>query len=217
MARETSTPALQQLIDKLDAGTTTASPRYRLPFDEDDVYTAIGRLCVKDIVDRGMTPDKKALAPYCRKVAKWLTDEKMKPGLILSGNAGTGKTTIVRAVNRLFNAVEVYSKCFISATAMCDNFIYNPGDSESHFCWGNGCRWLMLDDMGEEPTDIKEYGNVKSPVIRVVAGRYERRLPLLATTNLSIEKLEEKYGIRTVDRLKEIAEWVPFNGISHRK
>lgn len=164
-----------------------------------------------------MIPDKKALAPYCRKVARWLTSAEAKPCLILAGNVGTGKTTIVRAVNEMFNILEIYSKYLISATALNDNFIYNQEDAQSHFCEGNGCRWLLLDDMGEEPTEVKEYGNAKSPVIRVVAGRYDRQLPMLVTTNLTVEALEGKYGTRTMDRLKEISEWVPFSGISYRK
>lgn len=213
----TSTSPLQQLIATSATAITTESRRYKLPFEEQDIYIALGKICVAEIKSRGMAPDKKVLATYCRMVARWLTDRTTKPSLILSGNTGTGKTTIALAVNRLFNIIEFYSKCFISSTNLSDNFIYNPGDSERKFCQGNCCSWLILDDVGEEPTDIKEYGNVKSPVIRVVAERYSRQLPMLITTNLSYEKMAEKYGCRTVDRLKEVAEWVPFNGSSFRQ
>lgn len=182
-----------------------------------DVFAAIGKLCVQDILARGQEPDKINIAKYTAKVAWWLTSADAKPCLILAGNAGTGKTTIMRAVNKMFNLLGIYSKFYISATALNDNFQYNQEDSIRHFCEGDGCTWLLLDDMGEEPTEIKEYGNAKSPVIRVVAGRYDRMLPIMVTTNLNMEALEAKYGNRTADRLKEVAEWVPFSGASYRK
>jgi len=197
--------------------TTTARPRYKLPYDEEDVFAAVGKLCVADIEGRGQKPNKRAIAPYCRKVAKWLTDDTVKPCLILAGNAGTGKTTLLRSVNRLFGTIEMYDKKFLSATSLAENFIVSPEESERHFCRGHWCKWLLLDDMGEEPTDVKEYGNVKSPVIRVIASRYERMLPMLITTNLKQEDILAKYGERTFDRLKEIAEWVSFSGESFRK
>ena len=150
-------------------------------------------------------------------VARWMTEPQTKPGLILSGNAGTGKTTIAKSICWYLHSIGYLDKCFIAATDLNENFVINPGDSARKFCEGSGCTWLILDDVGEEQTDVREYGNIKSPFIKVVASRYDRLLPLIVTTNLGISEIESKYGVRTMDRLREIAEWIPFNGNSFRK
>ena len=180
------------------------------------MFAALGQLCVRDIESRGKTPDKKMLAHYCRLVAQWLTSDAAKPSLILSGNAGTGKTTIARAVNDFFNEKGIFSKCLITATDLNENFMLKPDDSDRKFCGGSGCRWLIIDDIGEEQTDVREYGNIRSPFINVVADRYDKGLPLMITTNLDFQKLEDKYGVRTADRLRGMAGWIPFNGSSYR-
>lgn len=208
---------MDQILDKSVRAATTERRHYKLNFPQNDVFAAIGSLCVAEITQRGNTPDKKVIAEYARMVAKWLTDQETKPSLILSGNSGTGKTTIARAVCWYLHHLEIYDKCFIAATDLNENFIINPGDSARKFCDGSGCTWLFLDDVGEEQTDVREYGNIKSPFIKVVSSRYGRMLPMMITTNLDAAEIEKKYGVRTMDRLREMAEWIPFNGSSFRR
>lgn len=216
-ARATTPATLQTIAKAVALAADTTKTRFKLSLPEEEVFASLGRFCVASITARRGQPDKKMIAKYCRKVAKWITDCGMKPCLILAGNVGTGKTTIAEAVNRYFNTIGMYSKCFIRATDLCENFLYTPNESTRKFSEGSGCHWLIIDDIGEEQTNVKEYGNTKSPVIEVVAGRYARMLPMLITTNLTLEDMTEKYGIRTVDRLREIAEWVSFDGLSFRK
>lgn len=43
---------------------------------------------------------------------------------------------------------------------------------------------LAIDDLGTEPREIIEYGNVLSPIIDLISYRYEHQLPTIIISNL---------------------------------
>lgn len=47
---------------------------------------------------------------------------------------------------------------------------------------------LAIDDLGTEPREIIEYGNVLSPIIDLISYRYEHQLPTIITSNLTLNK-----------------------------
>lgn len=75
---------------------------------------------------------------------------------------------------------------------------------------------LAIDDLGTEPREIIEYGNVLSPIIDLISYRYEHQLPTIITSNLTPQQISELYGKRIGDRLKETTEIVPFLNGSYR-
>ena len=75
---------------------------------------------------------------------------------------------------------------------------------------------LAIDDLGTEPREIIEYGNVLSPIIDLISYRYEHQLPTIITSNLTPQQISEVYGKRIGDRLKETTEIVPFLNGSYR-
>lgn len=74
---------------------------------------------------------------------------------------------------------------------------------------------LVIDDLGSEYSDAK--GFFRSLLDEVVNVRYCMRRPLLITTNISAEMFAERYGERTVDRLREFGEFVGIAGPSMRR
>ena len=56
-----------------------------------------------------------------------------------------------------------------------------------------------------------------TPLIDLIATRYEEQLYTIFTTNLTPAQLEEKYGKRTVNRLNEMVEKVVFENESYRR
>ena len=82
---------------------------------------------------------------------------------------------------------------------------------------GDGYVDLMLDDIGEEPVVAKDYGRDWPLFQKIVAERYTRMLPMVITTNLNFDQMAERYGERTADRLREIADLMPFANGSFRK
>ena len=47
---------------------------------------------------------------------------------------------------------------------------------------------LGLDDLGTEPSEVLDYGNVYTPVIDLLTKRYEEQLFTIITTNLTPQR-----------------------------
>ena len=77
-------------------------------------------------------------------------------------------------------------------------------------------RLLLIDDLGTENVSVK-YGE-KRMVFPELADATEKQGKLLiVTTNLSLKELGDKYGQRTIDRLRATTKAVLFQGESLRK
>ena len=75
---------------------------------------------------------------------------------------------------------------------------------------------LAIEDMGREPTEVLEYGNVLNPVIDLLEYRYDAQLFTMITTNLNPSEIRQKYGARIADRFNEMFERVIFKNQSYR-
>ena len=47
---------------------------------------------------------------------------------------------------------------------------------------------LGIDDLGTEPSEVSDYGNVYTPVIDLLTKRYEEQLFTIITTNLTPQR-----------------------------
>ena len=142
--------------------------------------------------------------PEYDEVADWLTDNK-KMGLICMGNCGRGKSTICLQVLPCIME-QYYHKIFSIVLAREMNRHYNEVMQK---------QLLIIDDVGrEEP--YQEYGN-RFNVFPDFVDDCEREGKLLITnTNCTKEQLAEKYGERTLSRLKATTRLVAFAGADLR-
>jgi DNA replication protein DnaC len=76
---------------------------------------------------------------------------------------------------------------------------------------------LAIDDLGKEPTEVLNFGNVVSPVVDLLEYRYNHQLFTVVTTNLTPKEIREKYGARIADRFNEMLEVIRFQDISYRR
>ena len=76
---------------------------------------------------------------------------------------------------------------------------------------------LAIDDMGKEPAEVLDYGNVTNPVIDMIEYRYHHQLFTVITTNLDPEQIKKKYGTRVADRFREMLHVIVFQDISYRR
>jgi DNA replication protein DnaC len=152
-------------------------------------------------------------------VAKILTDDNSKCGIMLCGLCGNGKTTMLRAFQNLLN--------FLISTGYVEN---NKGiaiEEAKHIVriskdWDSFDKirkeqMLGIEDMGEEPAEVLSYGNISSPLIDLLEYRYNNQLFTFITTNMPMTKIRDKYGLRIVDRLSEMLDLVVFENNSYRK
>lgn len=145
-------------------------------------------------------------------VAKWLTDAGVNKNLNINGSVGLGKSTILAALMDFLNRSEVrYNKAFVTANNMAKIAL----ESEPSWERITTVPILLLDDVGTEPYEVKEYGNVYLPFTELIEQRYNRRLTTIITTNLNIEDINNRYGARIADRINE---WhsIRWSGNSYR-
>ena len=188
----------------------------------------------KDYVDDPFTQERLS------KCADWLTNPKLRPSLLLYGNSvGTGKTTIAIAIMQASKAIRTaYSSEGVSRLQAKTGKYIEPGirdyfdalstsirvpnfytanqlstiaaDDKSRFNMIANCSYLIIDDLGVEPTSVKYYGTTILPLAELLCSRYESQKPTIITTNLSYVAISENYGIRVSDRLKEMCEAIPY-------
>ena len=154
-------------------------------------------------------------------IANYLTGGSKKFGLMFCGLCGNGKTTWAKALqllvsglnlkNPINNLYYVFPLCNAKDLALRSKGNYND--------WRNVMRYqlMIVDDLGTEPREVMEFGNVYTPLIDLITTRYEEQLFTIFTTNLTPAQLEEKYGKRIVDRLNEMEEKVVFENESYRR
>lgn len=154
---------------------------------------------------------------------KWLINGK-KPGLLLFGSIGSGKTTLARAIMRTINYLyySVYRDqrkeiAEISALNLTKLIATGEKPDEESFLRFQKREMLFIDDLGLEPAAIKNYGNEILPVVDLLYYRHDRMLFTICTSNLDMEGLEEKYGKRTGSRFYEMFNRIGFTNEDYRK
>ena len=156
------------------------------------------------------------------RIARHLVSPK-KFGLMLAGTCGNGKTSLLKAIQSATNFLnlkyEVRSdkeeKIAISIIDVKD-IIANCKDYQMMEVYKK-TPYLGIDDMGKEPKEVLDYGNVCNPVIDLIEYRYDKQLTTFITTNLTPDEFKDKYGERITDRFREMIEKIVFNDGSYRR
>jgi len=154
---------------------------------------------------------------------KWLINGK-KPGLLLFGSIGSGKTTLARAIMRTINYLyySVYRDqrkeiAEISALNLVKLIATGEKTDEESFLRFQKREMVFIDDLGLEPAAIKNYGNEILPVVDLLYYRHDRMLFTICTSNLDMNDFEQKYGQRTASRFYEMFNRIGFTNDDYRK
>jgi len=140
-----------------------------------------------------------------RKVSLWLENNDNR-GLLCYGSCGLGKTVlcgtiIPRIINEKLHKVV---NCYHSSQI---NQCYKDIMSQ---------KYVMIDDIGMEDK-AKNYGENLGYVFGSIVDNAERKGNILIlTSNLSLKEMKDKYGDRTIDRLKGLTTQILFSGESLR-
>lgn len=148
-----------------------------------------------------------------RKVINYLLDMSVglasKPGLIIRGNIGTGKTLLAQIYINFVQSV-------INGDHLCA--YYNPIKIMADYIskgfemfTKNLGNILVIDDVGIN-TESSHYGNKINVFEHLIYARYEQfkmnpRLQIICTTNLIYKDMVALYGERAISRLNEMSEW----------
>ena len=169
----------------------------------------------KDILTRGLKHflgDNCEWLPEYDEVADWLTDNKCR-GLLVFGSNGRGKTVICTKVLPLI--FKHYLKKEIYMVDATDLNAYYRNQSDNFYITTADVP-IIIDDIGVESI-VSEYGDKKDLVSEIIDRSEKRNRLLIMTTNLTPTEIEERYGLRTLDRLKSIVRAIKCHGDSMRK
>ena len=160
----------------------------------------------------------------------------LKKGILLMGNVGSGKTTIMKIfkefctlknmmkftiveskhIVREFSSdglktIDVYGRNSFYKTA---NNFNESFDKKRPFTY-------CFDDLGLEEINTQFYGNKTIVLAEIITDRYvcftDNGMVTHGITNLDLPKLKELYGERVFDRMKEIFNFFSLNQKSYRK
>ena len=160
--------------------------------------------------------DRAVWLPAYDEVAAWLTDNQRR-GLLCIGGNGLGKSIICQRIipALILKRVDYVVSCYtaVEMTQQLDILLRLP--------------LLSIDDIGTEPLETVNYG-VRRIAFSEIVDRSEKQGTLLVlSTNLRtnhatgrdgqpIPSIEDRYGLRTYDRLRAVVKAVVFRGDSLR-
>ena len=162
--------------------------------------------------DNGKCPQMCYAREY---VELWEQMKDENHGLILWGSVGTGKSYFAGCIANALMEKEI-SVCMTNFAAILNDLAASFKDRNeyiSHLC---SFPLLILDDFGMERGT--EYG--LEQVYNVIDSRYRSGKPLIVTTNLTLEELqnpEDTAHARIYDRLTEMCCPVCITGENFRK
>lgn len=143
---------------------------------------------------------------------KFMVMKNKSIGLLIHGAPGNGKTHTTACITNELISKMVPVIC-VSINALLDRI------KETYNKWGKegeetvlrslqNADLLIIDDLGtEQNTDWSQ-----TRIYNILDSRYRNGLPLIVTTNLTLEELKEKYHARTYSRLIDMCTPVLNDG-----
>jgi DNA replication protein DnaC len=139
---------------------------------------------------------------------------KMGKGLLFYGNTGTGKTY---AACEIANAlIDRGYPVLVTNFARILNTLQGTFDKQEYIDGLNTFRLLIIDDLGVE----RDTAYAKEQVFNVIDARYRSGLPMIITTNLTMDKIKNPADIeerRIYDRILERCFPIEVDGGSRRR
>lgn len=200
----------------------TTAHAFRLPLAVADAYCLLYSAYEVEVERRGRTLQMdEDTTRIVGEVAHHLTGPQPN-GLLFCGTTGNGKTTLALAIQ---NAVEWLRARGMLPTEFMQYDLDTVRFVEARHVAATykttkarlmSAGVLAIDDIGTEPAEVVDYGNVIEPITELLEARYARGLFTLVTTNLTGQELRQRYGVRLVDRMNEMMHVVVFKNGSFR-
>jgi hypothetical protein len=188
-----------------------------------EIVYKIGKSIIPGFI---LTPHTKEL--YIKLIQYFYADNNfpgdLTKGLLLQGPTGTGKTKAMEIMS-IFLEVEkigfyINGKCarMNYSTENVKNividFIANGFDGPQSYI---NKFIYCFDDLGTENRVAKHFGNELDVIRHIFVERYAKGRLTFATTNYSIDKLEEKYGDPILSRMNAMFNFIVVKGPDFRK
>lgn len=205
---------------KLLRGKTTRQ-HFKLPMTEEQATDLLTASYMAEVEYRRRKYESNAETENnISRLARALTSDNSKFGIMFCGVCGNGKTTLLYALQTAILEIDKYGGFEDKGTGIsivdAKEVAQYARDYKS-FRELRNRPMLAIEDMGREPTEMLDYGNVLNPIIDLIEYRYNNQLFTAITTNLTSEQISTKYGRRIADRFNEMLEVIIFKNPSYRK
>ena len=182
--------------------------RHGLPVPEKAVQVSVpnAKELMQDMLNEIISRENRRMVwikPY-EQVAEWLTDNKGM-GLFMYGNCGLGKSLLARYV--IPALMLKYNRKVVS--------VYDTNTMNANIDEVLSKKIICIDDVGTEDISVK-YGEKRLAFAEVMDNVEKKRCLIIATSNLTIDEILERYGERVLDRIKSTTKRVVFTGKSFR-
>ncbi len=133
----------------------------------------------------------------------------LNSGLLFGGKVGCGKTLLMTAFFRITDNYSRKSTCIIHSKSLANEIKKNGVECLSR-------KPIMIDDLGREESEVRDFGTVVKPIIDVISVRYENGARTYATTNFNYDRLTTFYSEFVTTRMQEMMTFVVIPGESRR-
>lgn len=165
----------------------------------DKVHKALLESC-KDF--KYTKENKEILSKICEHI-----ESKNPKGILLAGNVGSGKTTIMHSIWKTVAHTEL-KFAYKTSRQIAREYAKQGYDGIESYMRANID--FCFDDLGAE-TNARFYGDEVNVFAEIIQDRYElfRFLKYRShfTTNLTTQEIEKNYGDRVLSRLYEMCEF----------
>ena len=181
-------------------------------------------------MNRGYKFANDAHASKIKNLCCYFANDKMSSldlskGILLVGHVGNGKTSLMRffSTNQLYSfrverIIDITSDYKVLGESGVKSYASNVKVSPNIYGLEN--YGYCFDDIGTEEIPARHYGESKNVFAEVLLSRYDNHLTPFqsthATTNKDLKEIEETYGSRVYDRMKEMFNVVIFEHESFR-
>lgn len=162
-------------------------------------------------------------------IAGSVYDEKdgvSKPGLLLAGPTGVGKTTLASIIFRAYAERNVsvvwtdFNRFIDKIRDTYDDEYRGPSQSQIVDA-ALSAQFLMLDDLGSMTRSAQRKNSLYAEdaieaVRKIFNHRLVKQLPTVVTTNLTKEQLYEQFGDRVISRLRGLCAGATMSGSDYR-
>jgi DNA replication protein DnaC len=195
--------------------------RFKLPMTKEDAVKVITAAVQVEVESRQRKfVLNNMLKEQVTVMADWLTSDSTKFGMLMCGQCGNGKSTLVKAFQRILNQANLrdeynsshYGIVIIDSKELVNLRLNNYAEWQTLI----QREMLAVDDLGTESIEINQYGNIITPLIDLLTKRYDKQLFTLVTTNLKPAEIRERYGDRIADRLNEMMVKIIYRNDSYR-
>lgn len=199
---QTTSIAPKRTYDQLKTHMSLNFPKFKIDRFNEDQYDLLLRYFsgCETLLDKGLSLNK---------------------GICLMGGVGVGKTSLMRMFSS--NQVQSYvvrqcldiAKAFsVNGSSALDEYSEPQKTFSGSNIYGHEILGVCFDDLGTE-NDQKHFGNSSNVMADVILRRYDKmnmsRQLTHFTTNLTPRDIEERYGTRVMDRIKEMFNLITFS------